>query len=446
MKIQTLKKFINEVRADFREYINANNIQPLTLEYFTNSPPGYISKAAKDDWSLVLAKFIEKKVAHKESFTATADQIHEQIRDRLNEDESQGDSRKKVNRWLINFISHILQKDLSGDLIEDELVENIHAFLSALQSGAIEQKLLFFLKGIYLKVDVIEFEKNISLRSPTERDLEWELHSFIPYMPIDIMDVPGSILEYRSPSTVINDPKDYIEPYVTALRLFKVGSVYSQRLKNTKMQSFGPQVNSWMSIHPHCSEKYKYTVLPQTKRGFVKFIKEMTKLSDRVLRDGSLSKINISLDRYSHALLEPLDRQRCLMTAVMGLEAMLSRNKDRGENAYKLSMRTARLMGAIGFNAVEVFDEVAQSYDFRNKVVHGLQIKENKDSQIRALLPKIINYLRLVLIFFIGAGDKDAEKYINLIEASLLDSTREKELKLKLNGINNKLGNTLRVS
>ena len=125
------------------------------------------------------------------------------------------------------------------------------------------------------------------------------------------------------------------------------------------------------------------------------------------------------------------------MTAVMGLESLLTLEKDRGENAYKLGIRVPKLIGYLNFDVEETRRLTEEAYDYRNKVVHGSFISQDRKAKMNELLPYILNYLRVSLILFIlqspGIGKN---KLVDLIDKSTISHKRNTELqKLLLNSV-----------
>jgi len=137
----------------------------------------------------------------------------------------------------------------------------------------------------------------------------------------------------------------------------------------------------------------------------------------------------ISIERYNSALLESVDIDRKLMTAVMGLESLFTFEKDRGENAFKLGIRVARLLGNLNFDAVNVRALTEQAYNFRNKVVHGSYISQDNIKKMNEIFPNILNYLRVSLIVFLLNQETGKDKMIEMIDQSTISNTQNEELK-----------------
>ena len=145
--------------------------------------------------------------------------------------------------------------------------------------------------------------------------------------------------------------------------------------------------------------------------------------------DKKYRTLYISLERYNSALLEAIDAERKLMTAVMGLESLFTLEKDRGENAFKLSIRCAKLLGFMGFDVERVRKLTEEAYSYRNKVVHGSYISQEKRKRINEILPEILNYLRVSLIIFTLCREIGKDKLVEMIDKSMISENVHDDLK-----------------
>lgn len=180
-----------------------------------------------------------------------------------------------------------------------------------------------------------------------------------------------------------------------------------------------------------------YTVRKQVKDSFVKFIVTMEKKLSFDPKEKSCRDLTVALGRYRSASLERTDRETALMTAVMGLELLLTFRKDGGENAFKLGLRVARLLGHAGFKADDVRSLVVESYELRNKIVHGSCLQENEARRVGELLPQTLNFLRISLVSFVLNLEMGTDRFLRLIDSSLANESENASLR-------EILGNSLR--
>jgi hypothetical protein len=71
------------------------------------------------------------------------------------------------------------------------------------------------------------------------------------------------------------------------------------------------------------------------------------------------------------------------MTAV-SLESLF--NEGQGDISYKLCIRTAFLLGFLGQNRKEVFEDIRRLYRIRNDIVHGIAEENPAHSDTNKLL------------------------------------------------------------
>ncbi|MCB2192470.1 MAG: hypothetical protein KQI62_12950 [Deltaproteobacteria bacterium] len=456
MRLSTLKKYVSGVREGIKEYVEKTGAKPNKYKAIKHFPKAFVATEKQRgsthltkqieelDWRPIIGNYLEEEVSNEKTFIGVVDEIYNKNKELINNRVGKDDNTQKVGVWLKNFIAEILVRDFEGGLTDDELIEELHLFLTTIKTGDYKQNVLIFLEGVYLGTNQINFNDTIVLRKSQKKDFVWYEHEGTSlFSPIDFFAVTGSILEINACGKLIVNMMDYIGKYLMVMRLYRLGSVYPKRIKTTQQSPLIGRRMFWSSSSLRHTEKYKYTIVPQAKRNFIKFSKEIVIQYEGWKKNGNQFKIDIALERYYHALLEPLDKERSLMTAVMGLEAILSKSKDRGENAYKLSMRTAKLMGAIGYDPKEVYKTVDYCYGIRNSVVHGRQIKGLKSAVINDNSKKILEYLRLSLVFCMGFTGENSEEHINVIEDSLLNSGSGNSLKAIVDKTNGKMGNTL---
>jgi hypothetical protein len=120
------------------------------------------------------------------------------------------------------------------------------------------------------------------------------------------------------------------------------------------------------------------------------------------------------------------------MTAVMGLESLFTFEKDRGENAFKLGIRVAKLLGLLNFDAEKVRALVEEAYVFRNKVVHGSYISQKDRIKMNEILVCILNFLRVSLIIFLLSQEIEKDKMIDIIDKSSISDIQNENLKKML--------------
>ncbi len=160
------------------------------------------------------------------------------------------------------------------------------------------------------------------------------------------MDIglPSSIMEVNLSAKDERDCYNYINRIFNALRLYKLGLIYSKETLSTRKTVIWPSGASRSPGAKRYSPFRKYTVKESEVNSFVNFVNTIEQKLANAQKENEHRILDISVDRYDAALLESVDVEIRLMTAVMGLESLFTFEKDRGENAYKLVIRVARLL------------------------------------------------------------------------------------------------------
>ena len=181
--------------------------------------------------------------------------------------------------------------------------------------------------------------------------------------------------------------------------------------------------------HKQCNTGRKYTVTRKKADIFVQFINTIEERLNFSKDEKQHRSLPLSMDRYNSALLESTNADKRLMSAVMGLESLLTLEKDRGENAFKLGIRTAKLLGNLGFDALKVRESTEESYGFRNKVVHGSHVSEANRKRMSEILPDILNYLRVSLTAFLLSKNVAKNKMVDMIDRATVSDAHNAKLK-----------------
>lgn len=104
-----------------------------------------------------------------------------------------------------------------------------------------------------------------------------------------------------------------------------------------------------------------------------------------------------------------------------------------------MSIRIAKIFGLLEYDSYKVKEAIKDAYKIRSLFVHGghLSYKEKRKLEseygdIRTILLLILDYLRISIIIMIY-NKKEKDEFIDLIDASLIDSQKEGQLNNFLN-------------
>jgi len=428
----------------FDEYVAEKNIQPPMRVYIRHyvtdleisetscGSRGSSEIIQKPDWTKIIFDFMEEKVKTLPEFKQLVQFIAKRYKKNINELAKGCNEASQTAFWLRTFIQRLIYEKLEDKLSEESIIEYASLFKSELELSPTEYKFVCYLQGIFLEPESIKINDHLLIRKPQKEDLEYVRDIFFDIPRPQYMYVPSSILEVEMFAKDEKECYEYVNRILNSLRLFKLGSIHSKETIISKRTAIWPMGSSRSWGHRNYSTFSKYTVKETQVETFINFINTIEqKLSfDNEKRE--YRTLYISIDRYNAALLEPVDIERKLMTAVMGLESLFTLEKERGENAFKLGIRVAKLLSFIGFDAIKVRELTEEAYSYRNKVVHGSYISRDKKRRISEILFDILNYLRVSLIIFLLNQNIGKNKMVDMIDKSMISSNYQERLKALL--------------
>lgn len=442
MEITNLIKFGKKALKLFNEYIKEKSLTPQTrvyIRYFLTEleisetscrSQGSSEIIQKPDWTITVFNFIEEKIKPMPEFKQLSQSIANRYKNNINKLAEGCDEVSQSAFWLKNFIQKLIYEKLEGKLSEDSIIEYASLFKLELELSPTEYKYVHYLDGIFLEPDSIKINDNILIRKTRKDDLEYITDIFFDKPRLQYISIPPSILEIEMSAKDEQDCYEYISRIFDSLRLYRIGSIYSYESIITKRTVIWPINQSKCWGEHNVFQFKKYTVKVSEADTFINFINVIEQKLNSNKEEKKFRSVRISLDRYNSALLEPMDIDRKLMTAIMGLESLFTLEKDRGENAFKLSIRVAKLLGNnLNFDDAEkIRILIEKAYNFRNKVVHGLYVSQEDRKEMNEILPDILNYLRISLIIFILNQEIGKDKIVEMIDKSMISGSRNEEL------------------
>ncbi len=441
MKVTDLINLGKKVLKMFDDYIAEKKIVPPTRVYIRHfitdleiSETGCRTQGSseiiqKPDWAKIVFDFMEERVKSLPEFKQLVQTIAKRYKRNINKLAQGCNEESQTAFWLETFIQKSIYEKLENDVSEDTIIEYASLFKSELELSPIEYGYKHYLEGIFLEPESIRINDNVFIRKTQKEDLEYTRDMFFDTPRPRYMIIPSAVLEITVIAKDERKCHEYINRIFNSLRLYKLCSVYSIETIRTKRTAIWPGDLGHSWSHKSCSSFKKTTITESEIDTFVDFINIMEQKLNFNKEDKKYRTLYISLDRYNNALLEAIDAERKLMTTVMGLESLFTFEKDKGENAFKLSIRCAKLLGFIGFNVEKVKKLIEEAYSYRNKVVHGSYISSEVRKKISEMLPEILNYLRVSLIIFISCQEIGKDKIVEMIDKSMISKDAHDDLK-----------------
>ncbi len=441
MKVTDLINLGEKALKMFDEYVVEEGVKPQTrvyIRHFVNElkisetscrSQGSSEIIHKPDWSLIASDFVEKKIKPMPEFKQLNQSIVKKYKTNIKKLAKGCNEITQSAFWLATFFRRLIYEKLDSELSEDSIIEYASLFKLELELSVTEYRYVHYLEGIFLEDKKIKINDNVVIRKTQKDDLEYTRDIFFDVPRSTYMGLPSAILEIDISANDERDCHEYINRIFSSLRLYKLGSVYSQESISTKETIIWPMGASrgWERIN--YSTFRKYTVKNLEVDTFINFTNRIEQKLNFDKEEKKYRSFVISIERFNLALLESVDIDRKLMTAVMGLESLFTFEKDRGENAFKLGIRVAKLLGNLNLDAAEVRTLTERAYNFRNKVVHGSYISQENKKKMNEIFPPILNYLRVSLIIFLLNQEIGKDKMIEIIDTSTISDIQNEELK-----------------
>jgi hypothetical protein len=431
LRITDLLRFGNRAIEAFDKYLIEEKVKPsvtvLTRYYTTeleisetgSKHTGSSEQIQEPQYGPIIHVFLQSKIMETPEANKLVDSIVTTFGKNINQLAPGANHVNQSKFWLQTFAGKLLDDKVHGRLTNESVVEYASLFMSELQLLPLEYREVYHLDGLFLENESVQIGDTVLIRKPKNEDFEYTTPVGVPDFRMGTMQLPSSVMEVDMTATRQGECQEYVQRILDAVRLYKVGSVYSIASRSWKKSVIWPGAESWSIGTPRRLALIKYTLGKQAEEVFVKFVCTMEKKLRFDPKEKSCRSLTVSLGRYRSALVEPTDHEMKLMTAVMGLESLLTFKKDRGENAFKLGLRVARLLGHAGFRPDIVRSSVVESYDLRNKIVHGSYLEENEAQRVRELLPQILNFLRISLVTFLLNLEMGANELLAMTDSSL---------------------------
>ena len=138
--------------------------------------------------------------------------------------------------------------------------------------------------------------------------------------------------------------------------------------------------------------------------------------------------INIALNRYRNALFFAENIPQKIVSLISCLEALLSEGGP--ELKRRLSQRVSIVLKSIGYDPLDVYEEINTAYRIRNNYSHGttIDLKSSIKKDVNEFLKNITEYTRLCFLISMQIKPiKNKKEYLKLIDISLLDENSYSE-------------------
>ncbi len=353
-------------------------------------------------------------------------------------------NQMKVDSFAEKIANHCLEKTLGKKIVKTLIDFAIKDIKNESRFWGIAD-----ISGMAIQPHEIKINSEITLRRICKTDLEtelehWSFHSEWnqkrPSIRIHVKLPPEDIRKKDDDfkSGTLRKLSDAISKVTTILRLFKVGGVKCIAHEMDSDSIFPMLIGRTTDTNPHNPFIWSYVKKNEIKKlnAFFRVMNEHFPKSLYEFGTGKVNSISIANNFYSEAVLknEPIEKR--ISYAIMGLEALFL--SDTIEVGYKLRMRASKFLGFFGFDVAKIKVEIRDAYDIRSIYAHGSSIStkrkkrlESNHGSLENLSEKVLNYLRVSILLNIFMK-KSKEKFVDLIDGSLIDSKKSDVLKKSL--------------
>ena len=399
------------------------------LQFAVPYPPGriintYLEKSSDLDLLVLKDEFfelpeylslLEKLISNYKEFLDNYSEVKIATKDRAKQFLS--------NLLIINYIKY-----LKGQLSDKLKQEYAGVFLNELHKHPQRISYIATISGLGI-YETVSLGSNYYLKKYDGNDFN-HINDFALFTKKEEIHLPELfVLKIDSKFTSESDLFVLENHLLNIIRLFTFGELYiSYRVffRDSINQIHRLQTSSFQ----HKKSDYVWTLPANSKDTLSNFATSLLPIFQNQLIDEKHKGIQFALERFDWSMRDDLGIERRLLFAVMGLEPLYLPELF-GDKNKKLRERVSKLLGGLGFNQNVVKKEVKQAYQFRNNIVHGSEYPKNWDEKFSKLYPKILNYLRVSLIFYLLNHSLGRDTIVKLIDDSLTaDESWEKLQKI----------------
>ena len=291
----------------------------------------------------------------------------------------------------------------------------------------------YWLNGLWTKEPAIVVSDDLTLRQPTQADFEVERPLDPSLAGLDSeprFQFPSAILEMRKRAKGQPELLFELETLMTALRLFRVGSVaqLQSHWSSESLLGFG-SFRMGHGLIPIPADKYAISESElQELRTFLQRIKPL--IPQELIKGGETRDDMVtSLQRFNDAMLKPEIPESRMAFAIMSLEALYLKSGEHAELEHRLSQRIGKMLSILGHEALEVYNRIRQSYEIRSNFVHGEPLKKEDRQYAAENLSKMLEYSRASIVASLQLREQTTkEQLLNLIDNSLLSQSAHAKL------------------
>ncbi len=340
--------------------------------------------------------------------------------------------QEKIEKLIQEFLKFSLNKCREKSC-EKEIEYLIEYLYNDLMKNPFVYTIKSYLLGIELEDDSYKIRDDLIIRKANSFDFECnDIGEYNNMLQSYSFQFPPVILEYTFISNYYNEYiVDYTRPQELGIEmsfidiafiLFRCGPVFRNKT-----------ISKINSIFPRESITTGFTPRRTTEKYFISkdHVKDLKKIF-KIFQDEEIRKIfyisnkkskflQIALNRYQNSYLFAENREQRITSLISCLEALFSVGGQ--ELKRSLSQKVSIILKAIGYNPLNIFENISLAYNIRNNYSHGSVVNlreklKGKDN----FLKNLYEFTRLCLLISIQINKiMGKKKWLKLIDQALLD-------------------------
>ena len=345
------------------------------------------------------------------------------------------------------IIQHLIEELFKWILYncrEKECINKIRKFVDLFYEDLINKLVKFSIKeyfiGISLEDESYKIDEDLIIRKANSFDFECkDIGEYASELRKYPFHFPPVILKYKyTTARYIESYIDYSRPHELfkeldfidwAFLLFRSVPIFRVKTVNKIKSLFKREIISEGIIPMRTGETYIINKdnVEDLKKAISLFkrpeIREIFEIPNK-----KPNHINIALNRYQNSLFFAENIPQKIVSLISCLEALLSESGP--ELKRRLSQRVSIVLKSIGYDPLDVYEEINTAYRIRNNYSHGttIDLKSSIKKDVNEFLKNITEYTRLCFLISMQIKPiKNKKEYLKLIDISLLDENTYSE-------------------
>jgi hypothetical protein len=309
---------------------------------------------------------------------------------------------------------------------ERGIERNLESILRDLTGGVQDYTAKIWLIGIRLTQDALQVSDLLVFRRPTRADMQEKVREYaVHYAHFFSRDAWFScIAELRVRTQRLADMQREVDRLITALRLFRLGSVSTARYE-FHTESFSPFGGGRLSGLTRAA-RIEYVLSPADVPDLDRFLRMLAPLlpSTYELPQRKPDFLSTALQWYGEALLAMTPIEGTVAWAISCLEALFLGDNPPSELLYRLTQRTASLLRCFGWGPLEMRKAMRIAYGVRSKYVHGAAPTKHSHEELVKLFREVAEYARVGCLIWAQLVGRDGHKrkdVLGVLEEALVD-------------------------